>query len=555
MIPIHRWLLPHSRAILLATHEPDAEELRSSWGGIPAWIALPNPPLAPIPGVNYTTLGSAGDIVEQNKIRHAILDLPWWQCRPRMLLHLHRQGLSWCWGPWGVAGTRFLGYLRGGMILARRWWNRLRRENSTRQADACALWLQHAPVFQRETVGVAHPTLRVMHYLRQCALGGTERQVALLAGAQRQAGHDVHAFAQMASLGEQKTCHPWFEEERIPFRIAGRGKVRFPSRLLQRLPRELQATVTALLPELLAHRPDVLHCWGDEPNLAGLIAARLAGVPAVVQSSTGMSPHNYTATLQPWMQPWYQAGLQQSNVALACISEAGVQDYAAWLHVPPARLDLLRIAVPPLEVPSREAGRAWRQTQGIPVAAPIVTGFFRLEPGKRPLLFLEIAAQVKKRVPELHVLLIGGGSLELQVRETIRRLGLEDAVRLLGQPVDAMTPLAASEVLLLVSEAEGTPVSVLEAELAGCVPVMTDVGGCRETVPSDQRCLVHPKDDVAGIVTSVCQLLQDTARRQRLADSGRTFVEQCFSLPRMAAAADRLYRRLLCPNQSVRSAA
>jgi glycosyltransferase involved in cell wall biosynthesis len=553
MVPFQRWLLPYSRAILLTAHEPTAEELRSSWGGIPAWVALPDPPQAPIPGVNYTTLGRVGEVVEQGMIRHAILDLPWWQWRPRMLLQLHRQGLRWCWGPWGVASTRLLGHVRGGMILARRWLNRQQRGQSIPNAASCQQWLQECPV-PGKAVGVAYPT-RIMHYMRLCSMGGTERQVALLAGAQRQSGHDVRTVAQMASLGEKKTCHDWFAEAGVPLRVVGKAKVRIPTRLLRKLPGELRDTVKDLLPELLTYRPDVLHCWGDEPNIAGLIAARLAGVPAVVQSSTGLSPHCYSATLQPWMQPWYQAGLQQPNVALACISSFGVKDYASWLHVPPERLDLLRIAVAPQEAPSREAGRSWRKNQGIAADAPVLTGFFRLEPGKRPLLFLEIAAQVKKRVPCLQVLLIGGGSLEPQVREVIRRNGLQETVRLLGQPADAMTPLAASDVLLLVSEAEGTPVSVLEAQLAGCVPIVTDVGGCRETVPSHHASLVHPRDDIAGMVTSLCQLLQDAERRQPLADAGRCFVQQRFSLRRMAADADHLYRRLLRQDQVARSAA
>jgi glycosyltransferase involved in cell wall biosynthesis len=391
-----------------------------------------------------------------------------------------------------------------------------------------------------------------VHYLRQCALGGTERQVALLAGEQRRCGHDVQAFAQMASLGEQKTCHAWFAEAAVPLRVAGsawQSQSQLRGKHLRRsfcfLPGELQDTVHDLLRELLPEPPDVLHCWGDEPNLAGLIAARVAGVPAVVQSTTGMSPHSYPATLQPWMQPWYQAGLREPHVALACISEVGRADYAHWLQTPPDRLSLLRIAVEPKEVPTRSAGQAWRREQGIAADAPVLVGLFRLEPGKRPLLFLEIVAQVKKALPALQVLLIGGGSLESQVRQTIQQLGLHDTVRLLGQPADVLTPLAASDLLLLVSEAEGTPVSVLEAQLTGCVPVITDVGGCRETIAPGLTGLVFPKNDVNGIVTALCHLYTNNTLRQRLADAGPAWVRQHFSLERMTKEAEGIYRDLL----------
>ena len=541
---------PVAKTLLITTYEPDAEELCSSFGTFPAWIALPDPPTRPLPGVRYTTFGQVGELMAQGQVHQAVLDLPTWQWRPRVLLQLHQQGLRRCWGPWGVLNTRALAYARGGMILARRWWNRCRWPVPPGQMELYAQWLRSVP--NRTGPSSRSSRVRIVHYMRLCSLGGTERQVALLARAQRQAGHEVRTFAQMAALGERRTCHPWFAESHVPLRVAGSrwqpevaARWRIPPRLLRSLPGEMRNTVLDLVGELLAQPADVLHCWGDEPNIAGLIAAKLAGVPAVVQSSTGLSPHSYPATLQPWMQPWYQAGLSEPQVALACISEAGIADYANWLELPAQRVHLLRIAVEEKPFPTRADGLAWRRQQGIPEDSPVLVGLFRLEPGKRPLLFLEIAAAVKKVIPALQVILIGSGSLESQVQRAISRLSLDGTVRLLGQPADVLTPLAGSDVMLLVSEAEGTPVSVLEAQLTGCVPVVTDVGGCRETVADGQTGFVLPSLDRVALIAAVCRLLEEMDLRRRMAAAGPGFVRQRFALERMAAESFQLYQYLL----------
>src|SRR5207249_229665 len=99
--------------------------------------------------------------------------------------------------------------------------------------------------------------------------------------------------------------------------------------------------------------------------------------------------------------------------------------------------------------------------------------------------------------------------------------GLGDTVLLLGQRRDVPHLLAASDVLLLTSDWEGTPNVLLEAQHCGCVPVATDAGGTREAVRPGETGLLVGRDGrgdavrcalVAGYLLLVFLLLLVTRR-------------------------------------------
>ena len=119
----------------------------------------------------------------------------------------------------------------------------------------------------------------------------------------------------------------------------------------------------------------------------------------------------------------------------------------------------------------------------------------------------------------------GVGDMEAAVRAAVERLGLADVVRLLGQRRDVPTILAGSDVLLLTSDWEGTPNVLLEAQNCGCVPVVTDAGGCGEALCHGETGLLVARDDPAAVVEAVASLFADPVRTT--ADgSGRSGVRQ-----------------------------
>ena len=139
----------------------------------------------------------------------------------------------------------------------------------------------------------------------------------------------------------------------------------------------------------------------------------------------------------------------------------------------------------PPRSPWSTTARPCRPGRGRPPPYPSVCVLGRLVPHKRVELALEAAARIRPHLPELKVLVVGQGYWEPRLRETVDRLGLQDAVELLGW-VDEETKqrvLASSWALAMPSVKEGWGLAVLEAAASGTPTVaFRAAGGLRESV-------------------------------------------------------------------------
>src|SRR5262249_31160988 len=121
-------------------------------------------------------------------------------------------------------------------------------------------------------------------------------------------------------------------------------------------------------------------------------------------------------------------------------------------------------------------------------------------------------------------------------------LGLRDSVCFTGAVVDVRLPLAAMDVFVLPSDAEGMSNALLEAMAAGRPVVATAVGGTGEVLEAGSGILVPPRDPQA-LATAVLRLLADPAGARRLADAARRRVAERFGARAMVARLETLYER------------
>jgi glycosyltransferase involved in cell wall biosynthesis len=317
-----------------------------------------------------------------------------------------------------------------------------------------------------------------------------------------------------------------------------------PQEALLLLHEDFRPQVLDLLGELMLQPPELLHCWLDYTNVAGLVAAQLGGVPRTLLSLRAVSPEQCPRLLSPWLHAWYQVGMELPGVKVVANSTAGARDYERWLGLPAEQIRVIHNAFVPPAAPGAQEVVEFRRRHGLKTSTPVVAGVFRLDSEKRPLLFLSIVNQVRQQVPDLQVLMAGCGSLEEDVKKEIKRLDLENVVHLLGLRRDVPVILSSSQVLLLVSNVEGTPNVALEAQHFGCVPVLTDAGGSGEAIVPGATGLLYGMDDHAGLVQGVVRLLRDGLLRSELADAGRAFVAQRFDPNMIHAHTLALYEEM-----------
>jgi glycosyltransferase involved in cell wall biosynthesis len=185
----------------------------------------------------------------------------------------------------------------------------------------------------------------------------------------------------------------------------------------------------------------------------------------------------------------------------------------------------------------RDAGRALRRALEIPDRVPVVgcVAGFRAEKGHH--ILVEAVARARR---EFVLLLAGEGELRHEVESQVRRAGLEDRVRFLGEVADVRPVLAASALTVLASTAvESFSLAMLES-LAMAVPVLaSDVGGLREAVRSGETGLLVSRGDSRGLAQGLDQLLGDTERLRLMGRNGRALVESKFTVEEMVRRTTR----------------
>ena len=142
-------------------------------------------------------------------------------------------------------------------------------------------------------------------------------------------------------------------------------------------------------------------------------------------------------------------------------------------------------------------------------------------------------------------MIAGDGELEDDLTGYAASLGIADRVRMLGWRRDLPVIYAATDVFLLTSRNEGTPVALIEA-MASAVPgVSTDVGGVRDVIGGDDTGRTAPFGDADGLARSIVELLSSPARRAEMGARARARVLAHYDINRLVGDIAALYRELL----------
>jgi glycosyltransferase involved in cell wall biosynthesis len=155
-----------------------------------------------------------------------------------------------------------------------------------------------------------------------------------------------------------------------------------------------------------------------------------------------------------------------------------------------------------------------------------------LRPEKGQLTLVRAMALVRERHTTAHLLLVGGvldAAYAEAVRGEIARLGLEGQVTLLGQRLDVPAVLAACDIGVLSSEAEGLPLALVEYGCAGLPVVATGVGQCADVLENGRAGVLVPPGDVRALAAGITQLLECPVLRGHYADRFRERVQRTYS--------------------------
>ena len=152
-----------------------------------------------------------------------------------------------------------------------------------------------------------------------------------------------------------------------------------------------------------------------------------------------------------------------------------------------------------------------------------------------------MAIEVARRHPTAEFLIAGEGELLDSLRDRARPL--EGRARFLGWRGDVATVYAASDLVVLTSDNEGMPVSLIEAASLGTPAVTTRVGSAPEVVLDGATGFVTGTD-VEELARATVELLENDELRRRMGAAAALRAHREFSAARLVADIEALYERL-----------
>ena len=308
------------------------------------------------------------------------------------------------------------------------------------------------------------------------------------------------------------------------------------------MPSDVQEEVLRFAAEFATLKPSVVHAWQDGTGIATIYAARMIGVPRMMISTRNVRPTNF-GWYRPYMYHAHGEIARCPDIVMINNSEAGAKDYANWLGIPVNRFVVKRNGLDTATIrradPSAIADLRGRLA--IPPGAPIIGSIFRFYEEKRPLLWVEAAAEIAKHRPGCHFVIFGDGPLQQAARNAARAHGIGECFHTPGTIENTETGLALLDVFVLTSAFEGTPNVVLEATCLGVPVVATEAGGTREAIEEGVTGYVVAVATPAEIAKRVLAVLGDAQWMSRVKTEGPKFVEKRFGLARMVRETMALY--------------
>jgi glycosyltransferase involved in cell wall biosynthesis len=186
-----------------------------------------------------------------------------------------------------------------------------------------------------------------------------------------------------------------------------------------------------------------------------------------------------------------------------------------------------------------------RRELGLPEGSFVIGGVGRFVAQKNFQLFLKASAALAGKNPEVFFVLAGSGPLEGELREQAAASGLSERLRFLGHISNRTGLYHALDVLLLTSDFEGTPMTLLEAMASGLPVVASAVDGVAEVCTHGTDALLVSRGDLSGFVASLQQVIDGADLRKVLGGNARRTILDHYEIRGLARRIEAVYAEVL----------
>jgi glycosyltransferase involved in cell wall biosynthesis len=286
--------------------------------------------------------------------------------------------------------------------------------------------------------------------------------------------------------------------------------------------------------------PDLIQAHGGEALKYALLASHGRNTRVIYRKIGTIAPW---ATRGPRRIAY--AVLMRRAACVITTAEALRKETIRLFGVPPHKVVTIPRGVDPRGVEPIKGRKSTRRSLGISETARVILSLGALTWEKDPVAHIELVARVSSQEPEVVHIVAGDGPLRVQVEEAARARGLDGRVMLLGVRSDVGDLLAASDVMLLASRAEGMPGVVIEAGMAGLPVVAYGIAGVPEVVSDGVTGLIANPGDQTILTECMLRLIRDEAARSTMGAAARERCRSRFNVRNIADRYVELYSNLV----------
>ena len=388
----------------------------------------------------------------------------------------------------------------------------------------------------------AHEPIRLVRVIARLNIGGPAIQAITLTRLLE--GRGYHTRLVRGREGPDEGNMDWLAEQLGVHPTLVSSMRRDPD------PRDLLA-LSRLVSIIRRERPQIVHTHAAKGGTLGRLATLIAfprDRPLLVHTFHGHSLTGYFSTraarsflaIERWLARRTNVLVAVSNEVRDDLVQLGVADAGRFVVIP-LGFDL----GPFLDDSNRDrARRALRSEWSISEDNEVVALVARLVPIKRVDRFLRVARLLAHR-PRARFVVIGDGELRERLVNSPDALALGSRLTWAGFRRNMPDVYFASDVVMLTSDNEGTPVSLIEAQAAAVPVVGTDVGGVRSAVQDGQSGILARPHDEQALADAVTAILDDRDLAAQFAATGRHHATATYTIDRLVDDHDALYRSRL----------
>ncbi len=293
-----------------------------------------------------------------------------------------------------------------------------------------------------------------------------------------------------------------------------------------------------------AVRPDVVHLVTIKPVLLGGLAARLAGVPAVVAAVSGLGfvfmARGAKAAVRRWLVgALYRVALGHRNLKVIFQNADDLRSLTKVAHLPAAKVAMIR---------GSGVDLARYAHVPLPGGVPVVVLAARLLADKGVLEFVQAVRLLRRRGCNARFILVGTVDTANPSSFTDAEVSAWEHDRVVewwGHRVDMPQVLAAAQLVVLPSYREGLPKVLIEAAACGRAVVTTAVPGCRDAIDPGVTGVLVPVRNAVALANAMEALINDPLLCKIMGDAGRALAEKAFDVRQVVAAHLQIYQELI----------